>query len=410
MRARWVFPVFAVVLAACGGLRGDRQQGAAPWGPDAMLLLGSSTGVVSLDPADGSVAHRGTGVPTLGDWSTVFTTRLSEGRTLLEGRDAATGAVRSKVSLPGELAVRVASVIGSQVALMEPLPEGHSPWTPVPRATTDIVVADPTGARDPLRFHLPGNLEPEAFSQNGRNLYLIRFVPPTDPVAYRVAQLDLSTGRTYPVATGTKPAVVETMAGTRLEQLASPDGGMLYTLYTTDPAAYAGAHAHEADPVAFIHTLSLEEGWAHCVALPKAMWGSDPMNEAMALSPNGKRLYLVDTARDLVGIMNTRNLRMKSIDVDFPDAVGPAQAAVGSDGMLFASGGTWLVNVDLSQGAITGRRTMPEAVSTLGTGPGGLYVAMPDRVEVVDPNLGERVATVPSPAVEDLAYVGVATP
>jgi hypothetical protein len=228
-------------------------------------------------------------------------------------------------------------------------------------------------------------------------------------VAYRVAQLDLSTGRTYPVATGIKPAVVETMAGTRLEQLASTDGSMLYTLYTTDPASYAGPHAHQADPVAFIHTLSLEEGWAHCVALPKALWGGDPVNEAIALSPNGSRLYVVDTARDLVAIMNTRNLEMKSIEVEFPDPVGTAQAAVGSDVMLFASGGTWLVGVDLSKGTTTGRQTMSNAVSALGAGPGGLYVAMPDRVEVLDPSLERRVASIPSPAVSELAYVGVFT-
>jgi hypothetical protein len=410
MRTRWLFPVCAVVLAACGGLRGDRQPGATPWGPDAMLLLGSGTGVVSVDPADGSVMHRGTGVPTLGDWSTIFTTRLAEGRTLLEGRDAATGIVRSKVSLPGELAVRVASLNGSQVALMEPLPKGGSPWRPVPRATTDIVVTDPAGAGAPMRFHLRGNFEPEAFSLDGQSLYLIRFVPPTDPEAYRVAQMDLASGRIYPVGTGTKPTVVETMAGTRLEQLASPDGSMLYTLYTTEPSGYAGTHAHEAEPVAFIHTLNLEEGWAHCVALPKALWGGDPVNEAMALSPDGDHLHVVDTARDLVAIMNTRSLDMNSIEVDFPQVAGAAQASGGDDGELFASGGKWLVSVNVWQQAITGRRTMPEAVSALGTGPGGLYVAIPDRVDVLDPNLGERVAAVPSPAVDDLAYVGVVTP
>jgi hypothetical protein len=199
------------------------------------------------------------------------------------------------------------------------------------------------------------------------------------------------------------------MAGTRLEQLASPNGSMLYTLYTTDPATYGGPHVHQADPVAFIHTLSLEEGWAHCVALPEAVWGGDPMNEAMALSPNGKRLYVVDTARDIVAIMNTGNLQMKISEVEFPDPVGTARAAVGGDGMLFASGGTWLVGVDLSEGTTTGRQTMSNAVSALGTGPGGLYVAMPNRVEVLDPSLERRVASIPSPPVSELAYVGVFT-
>jgi hypothetical protein len=375
-----------------------------------MLLLGSGGGVVSVDPADGSVRFRGAGVSTLGSWSTVFTTRRSEGGTFLEGRDAATGRVRSTISLPGELAVRVASLDGSQVALMEPLPAGHSPWTPIPRATTDIMVADPTGVRDPMQFHLAGNLEPEAFSADGRTLYLIRFVPPTEPTAYRVSGLDLSSGRVYPVATGTKPRVVETMSGTRLEQVASPDGRMLYTLYTTDPASYTGPHAHQAVPVAFIHTLNLEEGWAHCIALPEVMWGGDPRNEAMALSPDGDRLHVVDVARDLVAIMNTRNLEMTGIEVDFPAVGGAAHASVAPTGELFVSDGPWLAAVDVGREGITGRRGMREAVTALGTGPGGLYVALPDRVEVLDPDLRRRVATIPSPAVDDLAYVGVVTP
>jgi hypothetical protein len=77
--------------------------------------------------------------------------------------------------------------------------------------------------------------------------------------------------------------------------------------------------------------------------------------------------------------------------------------------MLFASGGTWLVGVDLSEGTSTVSRTVPGAVSALGAGPGGLYVAMPDRVEVLDPSLERRVASIPSPAVSELAYVGVFT-
>jgi hypothetical protein len=410
MRARWLVAVFAVSLTACGSLGADRDHAPGLWGDDAMLVLGSGGGVVSVDPADGSVRFRGAGVSTLGSWSTVFTTRRSEGGTVLEGRDAATGRVRSTISLPGELAVRVASLDGSQVALMEPLPEGHSPWTPVPRATTDIVVADPTGVRDPMRFHLPGNLEPEAFSVDGRTLYMIRFVPPTEPTAYRVSGLDLSSGRVSPVATGTKPRIVETMSGTRLEQLASPDGRMLYTLYTTDPASYAGPHAHQAAPVAFIHTLDLKEGWAHCIALPEAMWGGDPRNEAMALSPDGDRLHVVDVARDLVAVMDTHSLDMADFEFDFSEVGGPVHASVGPAGELFVSDGPWLTAVNVWRRTTTGRRGMPERVSALGTGPGGLYVALTHGVEVLSPDLRRRVATIPSPAVDDLDYVGVVTP
>jgi hypothetical protein len=407
MRGLKLLPIGALFMAACGGLTGGAELDPPPWARDSALLLGSSGGVVSVDPGSGKVLFESSGVPSLGDWSTVFTASFTEGRTLVEARDAATGALRSRLAIQGRLDVRVASVNGGQVALMEPLAEGQTPWTPVPRATTDIVVAEPSGGEQ-TRFHLRGNFEPEAFSLDGRSLYMIRFVPPTEPAAYRVARLDLASGKVFPVSTGAK-GVVETMAGTRLEQLASPDGRMLYTLYTTGPAAYAGPHDHDSKPVAFIHTLNLKDGWAHCIALPEEMWGGDPADEAMALSPDGKRLYLVDTTLDLVARMNTRSLSMKQFSVDFPEAHGPAHAATGEDGTLFAAAGTWLVDIDPTEGTITRTRTLSGPASALGTGPGGLVVALPGRIEVLDPVRERPVGEIPSPPVADLAYVGVAS-
>jgi len=111
-----------------------------------------------------------------------------------------------------------------------------------------------------------------------------------------------------------------------------------------------------------------------------------------------------------VAVMNTRSLEMAGIEVDFPEVGGPARVAVSSTSELFVSGGPWLATVDVGLETTTGERAMPQAITGLGTGPGGLYVAMVDRVEVLDPDLGKRVATIPSPAVEDLDYVGVITP
>ncbi len=108
--------------------------------------------------------------------------------------DPATGEPSSTARLHGELAVRVVSADGSRVALMAPPADGQEPWEPVPRSSTAIVVADAAGAEAPQRYRLRGNFEPEAFSSDGGHLFLISYVPPLDPSAYRVASLDLALG------------------------------------------------------------------------------------------------------------------------------------------------------------------------------------------------------------------------
>lgn len=410
MRTRMLFLILAVVLSACTSQlsrpKGDVEPAAEV--PAGVLLLGSSVGVKSVDPATGEVLFEGSGVPALGNWSQVFSTDVAAGKTILEGSAAVTGAVTSRVSLPGELEVRVASGNGSLVALMAPLPDGRSPWIPEPRSSTTIVVADPTGADEPTSYRLKGNFEPEAFSISGEGLYLIQFIPAMDPVAYKVARLDLARGKVFPVGTRQK-GLVETMSGTRLEQLPSPDGDMLYTLYTTQPATYAQGHAHVGSPVAFVHTLSMDEGWAHCVVLPKQLWGADPTDEAMALSPYGDALYVVDTARDLVAVMDTDRVKLvESHEVDFEASQrAETQAIVTPDGTLFVAAGPRLWALDPATLRPVGTWTMDAPISALGSGPGGVYVAMPGTVAVIDPSTGEPSASIPSPAVKDATFVGV---
>ena len=407
MRSRWLVLMLMLSLPACAGV-------AKPSGIQAMagqnLLLGSSNGVVSLNAGSGAVTFQGEGVPALGTWSSVFSTKAFNRVSLLETRDASSGRVVSSVQVPGELSVRIASADGSLVALMPPLPEGASPWIPEPRATTHLTVADPTGATEPSSFELVGNFEPEAFSSDGANLYMISFVPPTAPEAYRVARLTLATGRVRDVATGLKPPVVETMAGTRLEQVADPYGAMLHTLYSTAPAPYAD-HPHQAEgTVSFVHMLSLVGGWAHCVALPKQMWGGDPDDQAMALSPYEDRLYVVDTAQGLVAEVDAADPGvLRTADVHF-GARGsvPAQASLSPDGTLFVSTGRRIVAIDTATMEQVDAWSFDASVQGLGSDELHVYVATPGEVRVLDRPAGRELGSLPTPQLPDVAYIGLA--
>jgi hypothetical protein len=405
MHIRALLPLAALVLAACTAQNGSSSR---PAEPEGVLLVGSDDGVLSVDTTTGSVSFEGHGVPTLGTWSKVFDTSTSGDATVLEARDSTSGEVLSSTRLPGNLAVRIASSDGSQVALMDPLPQGRSPWVPEPRAFSTIVVADPTGVDDTARYRLKGNFEPEAFSSDGRSLFLIKFVPPTDPEAYRVARLSLVTGKVSPVNTGTK-GVVETMSGTRLEQIASPDGGMLYTLYTTAPAAYVEGASPHGEHAAFVHTLSLDDGWAHCVGLPRSMWGGNPEDQAMALSPSGQSLYVVDRSRQFVAVMDTAGPEMTRetrVQLEMPEG-GETHAVVTEDLRLVVASGTRVVSLDTLTLETVARWTTDAPVSALGLGPAGVYVATPGAIEVVDPTSGRPVRSIQSPALDGVAYVAM---
>jgi len=406
MRSRWLPTLLLLALPACAGV--TRESGIESLAGQE-LLLGSSNGVVSLNAGSGAVTFQGEGVPALGTWSSVFSTRIFESHSLLETRDASSGKVVSSVQVPGELDVRIAAADGSRVALMSPLPEGTSPWVPEPRARTSLTVADPTGVTEPRTFDLRGNFEPEAFSSLGDELYLISFVPPTAPEAYRVARLNLDTGRVHDVSTGLKPRLVETMAGTRLEQVADPYGAMLHTLYSTAPAPYAG-HPHGAGrPVSFVHMLSLVAGWAHCVALPKEMWAGDPDHQAMAHASHDDRLYVVDSALGLLAEVDTADPGLlRTVEIDFGAAgTTPTQASVSPDGTLHVSTGRQIVAIDTATLEHTRTWTVEADVQGLGSDDAHVYVASPGEVRVFDRTGDRELGSLPAPQLPDVAYIGL---
>jgi len=356
----------------------------------------------------------------LGDWSKLFTANPSGGWTVIREYEATTGETLSTIRLRGKLAIRVVSAHGGKVALMAPEPPGRSTRIPQLRDFTDIVVADPTDPREPRRFHLRGNFEPEAFSTDGTSLFLIRYLPPTAPASYQVARLDLAEGKVLPVL-GRRKTPVETMSGTRLEQLASPEGTRLYTLYTSQPPAYAKGHdavqARAGRPVAFIHTLSLDGGWAVCIGLPKVFWGGDPAVEALTLSRDGRRLYVVDTARGVVAVIDTVELTvLRTAKVPIERARRPSGKATGAtvlpDGnALFVAGGRRVVVVDSATLRLKWIWDMFGPTSRMAFSSNGrvLYALLRDEVEVLNASSGQRIRMIPIPGTEGIEFMGTLT-
>jgi hypothetical protein len=413
--------VAAVALAACTSSEPASHQ-AAPGGdagrlaasaPD-LIVGGTGAGVLALQSDTGSVLFHGPAVPALGDWSELYTADRDGPATELRlthlgsKSGGATGRVR------GDLAIGAVSFDGTRVALTAPSPHGADPWIPRPRTTTDIVVANPTGIEGTERFHLQGNFVPEAFSSDDEYLFMIKYLPAADPVAYRVVSLELGEGDVYPVV-GRNKTWSPKMAGSRLQQVPSPRGDMLYTLYSSQPARYARGHdpsqANAGGPVAFVHTLNLADHWAICVGLPRALWGGRSVDEAMALTPDGLDLYVVDAARGFIADMDTgkpKVVRSSRLTLGLPGE-GQVHAAMGPDGhtVMVARGGR-MVAVDTRSFEVTQRFSVAGPVSGIGWSDDGLrlYVAERGSIDVLDPETGKRVGRMGAPGLQSIDYVG----
>jgi hypothetical protein len=418
MRKRWsVAVVVTILLAACTGgsvLGPSPNASQAPQAPTELLMLQTANGVAAVDATTGTLLARIDGAVPSADWSHVYTSSPEpEGGTQIHAIDATTGNTVATRHVDGDVVIRAVSADGTWLALSAPPPAGASTWAPAPAAISDISIAASDGSSPPERFHLHGNFEPEALSADGAWLYMLQYRPPMDPASYRVTRLDIEKGRVTPVY-GPNKGPVENMTATRLHQVASPDEGALYTLYTNQPPAYLHARpvtrTSEADEVAFVHTLSLRDGFAFCTELPKPFGSASASGSAIAVSPGGSRVFAIDADHGRITVIRPDRQRIvHDAPVDL-SAIGhgPVSARVTDDGStLLVAGAAGVVPVDAV--TLEPRRLVPTpgAVTGLALSPDGarLFVSWDGGIGLLDPASLQTVDTLPSPLPGAVAYV-----
>ncbi|HWL90204.1 MAG TPA: hypothetical protein VNP90_02460 [Actinomycetota bacterium] len=418
MRARsMILTSVLLATAACTGV-----ERSAPARPDAtsledVLVFGTPDGSVIVGSSAGVVLSSGQDQVASPDGSRLYGTIRSGGSTVLEARDSSTSDLLSTTKLQGRLDVRVASLTGSAVALMRPLPAGVDPTIALPRAHTTIVVTDPAGERKARRYELEGNFEPEAFSIDDTRLFLIQFLPAEAPSSYRVTFLDLSSGKVHPVF-GRFKSPPERMPGIRLAQVFDPMSEQLYTLYTNRVPEHFHQHWQDAAygdrEVSFVHVLNLREGWAYCAGLPRRLWGQPAKAQAMAPSPDGRLLYIVDSKQGIVAEMDTETMeitRTERLDLD-PAERGRTTAMMSADGntLFVGVGGEAINRVAIDSLQTLGPWPLPGNVTGLALSEDGarLYAALGDHVAIVDAGTGDPLSTFSFGRTESILHV--ATP
>jgi hypothetical protein len=356
-------------------LRGDRQEpvGAAVATPDAVTLRAA--------------------VPT------------RSGDTRLVTVDTATGRRADGPLLAGLWQPRVVSGEGDLVALTESGAQADA-YHPVGRARTTIVVADRYTERN--RITLDGNLVAEAFTVDHAGLFVLEWLPATAPDRYRVRVLDLATGKVQPLQTRNKapipPGAEEEMRGEGRQWVSSPDGTVRYTLYTHQPD-----HLHTRDllrggrttPVhAFVHTLSLEIGWAYCIDLPDPFGHGPAAAHTLAISRDGRQLWVADLTSGHLAAIDTGNLSVTNV-TGLPPGRGPAYSA--ATGWLYLGGGSTLRAVKPT-GSLVATWDAGGDVRGLAVSPAGsrLLVGYPGAVGWRDASSGHELGLMPVPGMTEL--------
>jgi len=281
------------VLVGVGGAVPAQDGSISP-----LLYVASDDGVSVVDVGRDETTFSAEHALPSSDWSLVVDARRDGNGTMVEGIDPVTGTVVRSQRLHGRLDVRTVSRSGDLIALM---PRGDERYAsglgpPEGRRETYVVLTRLDGA-PAQRLEVEANTEPEAFSVDGRFLFVVQYSPPMNPDRYRVRQLDLATGQLGDVYTDQKE-LQDDMRGTPHQQVLAPDGTRLYTLYT------------KPNGEAFVHVLSLDQQFANCVDLPEG-FGTEPDTMAITTTPDGTTVVVVDGAAERIAEVDAALLRLR---------------------------------------------------------------------------------------------------
>lgn len=371
------------VLTACGTAQG-LTEGA---GGD-LLFVATTAGVSAVSAETGRVARAIPGGVAAPDLDSVVATRF-DGDTTEVTRSTLEGDVVSQTSIDGDVVARL--VTGEEVALTDRAGAGETAYLPAPKPRTRVVVLSGDGSQ--REYDLEGNFEPEAFRVNGREIFMIEYIPAMAPERYRVRRLRLRDGAVRPIGR-LKFAAPGQMQGTGRTQVLAPSGDELYTLYTQQPEAGHRA-TDSAGGDAFVHLLNLRQAWAHCIDLPSVFASGSASASAIAVEPSGTRLFVADWSNDAVAVVSPNKLRViASGDVAF----GTEDASTAADASwerLYVGGNDTIVVVDTATLEVVDRWAVGAEVNDVTLTDEILYVTTSEAVIEMDAATGRELGRVP---------------
>jgi hypothetical protein len=222
------------------------------------------------------------------DGSAVFSIRAGDGADNLVRLDPSTGAVTSTWALSTDgLSISAVAPAGKWVALTDRMPGYGSQG----RSSTELLIFDATTGAVTHRTTLTGDIQPEAFSVDGRDVFVLHYIADH----YRVQTLELTgtSYRLYDTTDRDKTQPAEDMHGRPLHGVLSADRTLLATLYR---------NPGDAKEPAFVHVLDLAHTWSYCADLPAPFGTGAAGSDAIELTAAGTVVVAANEAQRLAEI------------------------------------------------------------------------------------------------------------
>jgi hypothetical protein len=235
---------------------------------------------------------------------------------------------------------------GTTLALIEPRKA-------FPRANTRFALLDGSHLRVKENVLLKGDFSFDAISPDGSTMYLVQYLSPRDPTAYRVRAYDVEAGRLRP-APIVDPTDPDEMGGVPFARAASRDGRWAYTLYGR-PKGHP-----------FVHALDTVAGTARCIDLD--FISANIGVSALRLNEAG------DAATVMSGMEPVAEVDLVTFKAEAPTSV-PADAVQVSDGrpwfvpLLAATGFVALLAGGVVVRLRLRKRVAGRGITTLEAGP-----------------------------------------
>ncbi len=269
------------------------------------------------------------------------------GHTAILQQRARTGAVTSRANLRGRFGIPLVaydstaggiSHDGSTLVLIRPR-------SGFPRKDTTFAVMSTHGfLRLRHTIHLRGDFSYDAMSPDGRSLFLINYVSPTDPHKYRVRVYDLARNRLDPKPVVDPRESPDEMNGLPVTRVVSPDGRWAYTLYDR-----LGEHP-------FIHALDTRDRTARCIDLDGAAFpAGSAYGLKLAIADQGARIDISRKGAPLASV-DTVTLRVGSAAAARAARAAAADRDPSGPGVGWALLGVGLIAAAIAAPALVRRR------------------------------------------------------
>jgi hypothetical protein len=372
------------VLTACATAQGVEH---ASSGDVALVATSSGIEAVSLD--DGHVAQRFPEAVVARGADRIVTTSYQHGSTEVTTSDL-TGKVIFRAQVKGDVLARI--VTDDYVALTARAGAGETPYLPAPKERTWLVILDEKGHQ--RGSMLRGNFEPEAFSLDRSQLFMIEYIPPMAPDRYRVRRLHMDSGKIKPIGR-LKLNAPGQMQGTGRTQVMAPAGHELYTLYTQQLDAGHDDEDHgEGFAHAFVHVLNLDQAWAHCIDLPAVFASGLATASAIAVNPSGSRVFVADWTSGAVAALNPHKVRLArtATGIDF-GSVDEETFAAASDDRIYVAGNGSIVVLNAEDLSVEDRWEAGDEVVGLVLEDAKLFVATSSSLIEMDAATGRTITS-----------------